>query len=181
MADRTERAAVGRIDLAYETFGHEKNAPPLLLIAGLATQLLGWDERFCMQLADNGFRVIRFDNRDIGRSRPSSTTPVFRTLWPYWPRQGGGPRAYTLEDMADDTAGSSTRSGSTRAHVVGASMGGMIAQPRLRPSPPRPKPASIMSTTTAERGMRVGGRAGVAAAQLPRGVGRPIVPCAFTA
>ena len=67
MADRTERATVGRVELAYETFGDIDN-PPLLLIAGLATQMLGWDERLCMQLADNGFRVIRFDNRDIGRS-----------------------------------------------------------------------------------------------------------------
>ena len=58
MADRTERATVGRVELAYETFGDIDN-PPLLLIAGLATQMLGWDEQFCMQLADNGFRVIR--------------------------------------------------------------------------------------------------------------------------
>ena len=67
MADRTERAAVGRIELAYETFG-DTDAPPMLLIAGLATQMLGWDEQFCMQLADKGFHVIRFDNRDVGRS-----------------------------------------------------------------------------------------------------------------
>ena len=114
MADRTERATVGRIELAYETFG-DTDAPPLLLIAGLATQMLGWDERFCMQLADNGFRVIRFDNRDIGQvhsprrcrcsehdglaSRQDEVEPR-RTRWWTWPttplgcstRSGSSPR-----------------------------------------------------------------------------------------
>jgi len=58
MTDRTERAAGGRIELAYEAFG-DTDAPPMVLIAGLATQMLGWDVRFCIRLADNGFRVNR--------------------------------------------------------------------------------------------------------------------------
>jgi len=126
MAERTERATVGRLELAYETFGDIDN-PPLLLIAGLATQMLGWDEQFCMQLADNGFRVIRFDNRDIGLSTHlhDADVPNIRALLL------GGTRSsapYTLVDMADDTAGLIDALGLESAHVVGMSMGGMIAQ-----------------------------------------------------
>ena len=110
MADRTERATVGRVELAYETFGDIDN-PPLLLIAGLATQMLGWDEQFCMHLADNGFRVIRFDNRDIGKSthlHDAGVPNVVALLL-------GATRStvpYTLVDMATPL-GYSTRSGSS--------------------------------------------------------------------
>jgi|SoiMethySBSTD1v2_1073268.scaffolds.fasta_scaffold190288_4 pimeloyl-ACP methyl ester carboxylesterase len=110
MADRTERATIGTVKLAYETFGDDDN-PPLLLIAGLATQMLGWDERFCTQLADNGFRVIRFDNRDIGQSthlHDAGVPNVMALLL-------GATRStvpYTLVDMATPL-GYSTRSGSS--------------------------------------------------------------------
>ena len=145
MADRTERAAVGRIELAYETFG-DTDAPPMLLIAGLATQMLGWDEQFCMQLADKGFHVIRFDNRDVGRSThlDDAGVPNLRAMM-----RGRGRSAapYTLVDMADDTAGLLDALGLESAHIVGMSMGGMIAQQLAISHPHRLRSlTSIMST-----------------------------------
>src|SRR6185437_16378238 len=139
MADRTERATVGRVELAYETFGDIDN-PPLLLIAGLATQMLGWDEQFCMQLADNGFRVIRFDNRDIGLSTHlhDAGVPNIMALLLGATRSAA---PYTLVDMADDTAGLLDALGLESAHIVGMSMGGMIAQQLAISHPaPHPKP-----------------------------------------
>ena len=151
MADRTERAAVGRIELAYETFG-DTGAPPMLLIAGLATQMLGWDERFCMQLADNGFHVIRFDNRDVGRSThlDDAGVPNLRAMM-----RGRGRSAapYTLVDMADDTAGLLDALGLESAHIVGMSMGGMIAQQLAISHPHRVRSlTSIMSTPSRAAG-----------------------------
>ncbi len=150
MADRTERAAVGKIELAYETFG-DPGDPPLLLIMGLATQMLGWDERFCMQLADHGFHVIRFDNRDIGLSthlHEAGVPNVWRLLGATMPAA-----PYTLVDMADDTAGLLDALGLESAHVVGASMGGMIAQQLAIGHPHRVRSlTSIMSTPSREVG-----------------------------
>lgn len=151
MADRNQRAAVGRIELAYETFG-DTDAPPMLLIAGLATQMLGWDEQFCMQLADNGFRVIRFDNRDVGRSThlDDAGVPNLRAMM-----RGRGRSAapYTLVDMADDTAGLLGALGLESAHIVGMSMGGMIAQQLAISHPHRARSlTSIMSTPSRAAG-----------------------------
>ncbi len=151
MADRTERAAVGRIELAYETFG-DTDAPPMLLIAGLATQMLGWDEQFCMQLADKGFHVIRFDNRDVGRSThlDDAGVPNLRAMM-----RGRGRSAapYTLVDMADDTAGLLDALGLESAHIVGMSMGGMIAQQLAISHPHRVRSlTSIMSTPSRAAG-----------------------------
>jgi pimeloyl-ACP methyl ester carboxylesterase len=149
MADRTERATVGRLKLAYETSGDADN-PPLLLIAGLATQMLGWDERFCMQLADNGFRVIRFDNRDIGQSthlRDAGVPNVMALLL-------GASRStvpYTLVDMASDTAGLLDALGLESAHVVGMSMGGMIAQQLAISHPHRVRSLTSMMSTPSRK------------------------------
>lgn len=96
--------------LEYDTFG-DPTAPPLLLIGGLGTQLITWDEEFCELLAAKGFWVIRFDNRDAGLST--------------WMDGGAG---YTLADMAADALGLLDALGIRAAHVVGASMGGFIAQ-----------------------------------------------------
>lgn len=116
---------VGRgITLCYETFG-ESSAPPLLLIMGLGTQMIGWPEQFCEQLAGRGFYVVRFDNRDIGRSTwvqgrpPSLRQLITRRI---------DPVVYTLGDMAEDARGLLRELELEPAHVVGASMGGMIAQ-----------------------------------------------------
>ena len=118
------RAKANGIELEYETFG-DRAAEPLLLVAGLSQQLIGWDDDFCSQLADRGFHVIRFDNRDCGLSTwmeeagPADIAAAF----------SGNPKpAYQLDDLADDAVGLLDALGIGAAHVVGASMGGFIAQ-----------------------------------------------------
>lgn len=132
------------ITLAYQTFG-DPDDRPLLLIMGLATQMLGWHEEFCGLLVDEGFYVIRFDNRDIGLSTHlrDAGMPNLQKLFTE-PRSTA---AYTLEDMADDTAGLLDALGIEAADVVGASMGGMIAQVLAARHPERVRSlTSIMST-----------------------------------
>ncbi len=116
---------VGDIDICYETFGEPEN-PAILLIMGLGTQMLAWHEDFCTQLADRGYFVVRHDNRDIGRSTrlDGAPTPTLLQLARRDPRGA----AYTLADMSGDSVGVLDHLGIERAHVVGASMGGMIAQ-----------------------------------------------------
>ena len=123
MAEQTCR--VGDVDIAYETFGEPSN-PALLLVMGLATQMIAWHEDFCAELAGRGFHVIRFDNRDVGRSSAMRDLPVptLRQLALRSKKAAG----YTLSDMAADAVGLLDQLGIERAHVVGASMGGMIAQ-----------------------------------------------------
>ena len=138
-------ATVGDLNLCYETFG-DSGDPALLLIMGLATQMLGWNEDFCRQLADRGFFVIRFDNRDIGRSTRLDSVPPPKPVELLTRRLKRVP--YTLNDMADDAAGLLDALGIDRAHVVGASMGGMIAQSLAARRPERVRSlVSIMSTT----------------------------------
>jgi pimeloyl-ACP methyl ester carboxylesterase len=136
---------VGRgITLCYETYGDPAD-PPIVLVMGLATQMIAWHEDFCEQLAERGFYVVRFDNRDIGRSthldfRP----PTLRQML----RRRVGPQQYSLSDMAEDTAGLMRELGIAPAHVVGASMGGMIAQVLAAEHPETVRSlTSIMSTT----------------------------------
>ncbi len=122
-------APANGIRLCYQTFG-DPSHPPLLLIMGLAVQMIVWDDDFCEMLAARGFRVIRFDNRDIGKSTtfPQARAPSFVELLF---SQATGLRfrvPYTLRDMAADSAGLLDALGVASAHVVGASMGGMIAQ-----------------------------------------------------
>jgi pimeloyl-ACP methyl ester carboxylesterase len=113
------------IDLAYDSFGDD-SAPAILLISGLGTQMIRWTEPFCMTLAAQGFRVIRFDNRDSGRSTHFAHVPApdFNAMM-----AGTMPiAAYTLDDMAADALGLLDAMGIERAHLIGRSMGGMIAQ-----------------------------------------------------
>jgi pimeloyl-ACP methyl ester carboxylesterase len=116
---------VGRgVTLCYETFGDPAN-PTALLVMGLGTQMVAWHEDFCLQLADRGLHVVRFDNRDIGRStHMKGRAPTIRQLLTRSKRAA----RYTLRDMADDAAGLLEELELAPAHVVGASMGGMIAQ-----------------------------------------------------
>jgi pimeloyl-ACP methyl ester carboxylesterase len=118
-------AQVGPIKLCYETFG-DPSATPMLLVMGLASQMVIWDDEFCEQLAERGFWVIRFDNRDIGRSTILRENPPPKT-WQLMVRDKRG-ASYKLDDMADDAVGLLDHLGVERAHVVGVSMGGMIAQ-----------------------------------------------------
>ena len=138
-------AKVGELELCYETFG-SSDAPPMLLIMGLASQMLLWDERFCEQLASRGFFVIRFDNRDIGRSSHlrGAITP---TRWQLVRRSPKG-AAYPLDEMAQDAVGLLDHLEIRAAHIVGVSMGGMIAQILAINHPDRILSlVSIMSTT----------------------------------
>jgi pimeloyl-ACP methyl ester carboxylesterase len=137
-------ADLGEITICYETFGDPGN-PTLLLIMGLATQMIAWHEDFCGQLADAGFHVVRFDNRDAGRSTHIKARPptVGQLL-----RRSTKPATYTLADMAGDAVGLLDHLGVERAHVVGASMGGMIAQTLAARHPERVLSlVSIMSNT----------------------------------
>jgi pimeloyl-ACP methyl ester carboxylesterase len=120
---------VNGIELAWDSFGNETDEA-ILLIAGLGTQMIRWTVLFCEELAAQGFRVIRFDNRDTGRSTHFNACPppdfgaLVATLM-----AGRRPDVpYTLDDMAADAIGLLDTLGIQRAHVVGRSMGGMIAQ-----------------------------------------------------
>ena len=138
-------ARVGDLTLCYETFGDRRD-PALLLVMGLATQMIAWPDDFCRELAGRGFFVIRYDNRDIGRSSRLDGHPPPRPV-ELITRRIKRP-AYTLDDMADDAAGLLDALDVDRAHVVGASMGGMIAQVLAARHPGRVLSlASIMSTT----------------------------------
>jgi len=140
-----------KIDIAYERIG-DSGAPPVLLIQGLAAQLLGWPDGFCKALVGRGFQVIRFDNRDAGRSSHITDAPA-----PDLPAALRGDLAsvsYTLSDMAADTVGLLDVLGIESAHLVGASMGGAIAQTAAIEHPHRVRSLSSMMSTTGD--MRVG-------------------------
>ena len=120
----------GDIELHYEDLGNETD-PAVLLIMGLGAQLTLWHNDFCGKLVRRGYRVIRFDNRDVGLSSKLHGQWIGGSLIPKLLKSFLGLRGeavYTLEDMADDAAAVLDHLGIERAHVVGASMGGMIAQ-----------------------------------------------------
>ncbi|MGY1809297.1 alpha/beta hydrolase [Blastococcus sp. SYSU D00669] len=126
--------AVGGVDLCFDAFGARED-PTMLLIMGMGFQLVHWPEEFCRRLAAEGFRVVRFDNRDAGRS---AHLPGHR---------------YTLDDMADDAAGLLDALGVDSAHIVGASMGGMIAQVMAVRHPDRVRSLASLMSTTGRRGV----------------------------
>ena len=137
------------ITLCYDAFGDPAD-PPLVLIMGLATQMIVWDEDFCKALARRGCYVIRFDNRDIGLStklaepRPPSLADVLLTAV----TRSNLRARYTLRDMANDTLGLFDALGIASAHVVGISMGGAIGQELAIHYPARIRSlTSIMSST----------------------------------
>ena len=135
------------ITIEYETIGDPADQP-LLLVMGLGAQLISWPDDFCAQLAGRGFHVIRYDNRDVGLSSKIEDGPA-----PALGAALGGDASsasYRLADMADDAAGLLDALGIASAHVVGVSMGGMIAQTLAIQHPDRVRSlCSIMSTTGA--------------------------------
>jgi pimeloyl-ACP methyl ester carboxylesterase len=118
------RLKANGIEIEYETFGDPKSVP-LLLVGGLGSQLLSWDEEFCEQLRDRGFFVIRYDNRDVGLSTKFEAAGEPDLLAAFG---GNADPAYHLDDLADDAVGVLNALGIDAAHVVGVSMGGFIAQ-----------------------------------------------------
>lgn len=138
------------ITIAYETFG-AADADPLILIMGLGTQMIAWPDALCSDLADRGHYVVRFDNRDVGLSThlthvraPNLTDLALR-------RQ---PPAYTIDDMADDAASLLDALGLASAHVVGASMGGFVAQSMAVRHESRVRTLTLIMTSTGSK--RVG-------------------------
>ena len=147
MAEGSVRA--NRIELAYETFGDPAD-PALVLVMGLGLQLIHWDPEFCRRLAAEGFHVVIFDNRDTGLSSKIEGGPR-ANLWAGLLGRAGS-ASYDLQDMAADTAGLLDELEIERAHLAGASLGGMIAQTLAVTHPERVLSlASLMSTTGARR------------------------------
>lgn len=139
------RAQANGIELEYETFGDPAD-PAILLIMGLGVQLLGWQEEFCETLAQRGFFVIRYDNRDVGLSSKIEDAPVPDVMGLMAGDTSSA--SYTVNDMADDAAGLLDALGIEAAHMVGVSMGGMIGQALAINHPDRVLSlTSIMSTT----------------------------------
>jgi pimeloyl-ACP methyl ester carboxylesterase len=160
-------ASANGITIAYETIG-DNGAPPLLLVMGLGMQLVAWDDELCRLLADRGFLVIRFDNRDVGLSTKfagagsvSVQDIVMRNL---------RSAPYTLQDMAADSAGLLDALGHSSAHLVGVSLGGMIAQTLAIQRPARVRSlTSVMSTTGNPNVGQPTPAAALALVTLPRG------------
>jgi pimeloyl-ACP methyl ester carboxylesterase len=138
-------ASVNDVDLYYETYGADSD-PPLLLVCGIGMQMVSWSPEWCDAVVAKGYLVLAFDNRDAGLSTHfvASGIPDFVALL-----QGREANiAYHLEDMADDAAGLLDALGISSAHVVGISMGGMIAQQLAISHPENVRSlCSIMSTT----------------------------------
>jgi pimeloyl-ACP methyl ester carboxylesterase len=150
---RSGSATTGDLKLYYEDMG-DIDDPPVLLIMGLGAQLVLWRTAFCEKLVSAGLRVIRYDNRDVGLStkteHPGSGQPLVTRLIRSWlglPSQA----AYTLEDMADDAAALLGHLDIEHAHVVGASMGGMIAQIFAARFPERAKTLAIIFSSNNHR------------------------------
>lgn len=142
---RATNVGPSKIEIAYERLG-DPAATPVLLIMGLGTQLIGWADDFCNELVRRGLHVIRFDNRDVGESTHMHHAPL-----PNLPAAMGGDYStatYRLTDMAADAVGLLDVLGIESAHVVGASMGGFIAQTMAIEHPQRVRSlTSIMSST----------------------------------
>ncbi len=145
------RASANGIELEYESFG---DGPPVVLVMGIGCQLILWPDGFCEALAARGYRVVRFDNRDVGLSTKlhSLGVPPVRELLARSMLGLPVEAPYDLGDMADDTVGLLDALGIDRAHVVGASMGGMIAQTMALQHPHRL--ASMTSVMSSPGGRR---------------------------
>lgn len=138
---------VNKVALAYDVTG-AADAPALLLVMGFGTQMTSWPDGFRQGLVDAGFRVVRFDNRDAGLSQKFSGIPAPRDVLAAVAEGRAPGIPYTLDDMADDAAALLDALGIASAHVLGASMGGMIAQLLALRHPGKVRSlVSVMSTT----------------------------------
>ena len=143
------KANVNNIEIEYETIG-DPISKPLLLIAGLGSQLLAWSDEMCESLANHGFFVIRFDNRDVGLSTKfeDAGLPNFVEINSAYARGEIPEVPYTLEDMTDDAIGVLDALNIDKVHVCGASMGGMIAQILAYKHPSRVLSLTVIMSTT---------------------------------
>ena len=152
------------IDIEYDDFGSPDD-PSLLLIMGLTAQMTAWDERFCQQIASAGFHVVRFDNRDVGLSTRITDGPVPDVMCSF--AGDHSTASYTLADMAADAAGLLDVLGLAPAHVVGASMGGMIAQELAIGHPDKVRSLCSIMSTTGDRSVGQASAAAVGALMQP--------------
>lgn len=146
--ERARHVGPAAIEIAYQRLG-SPDAPPVLLIMGVAAQLIHWPETFCQALVNNGLQVIRFDNRDSGLSTHLTDAPT-----PNLPSVLAGDyssASYTLSDMAHDAVGLLDHLGIGQAHIVGASMGGQTAQIVAIEHPHRVRSLVSMMSTTGDR------------------------------
>ncbi len=146
-------ASANGVTICYQTFG-EKSDPPMLLVMGLGAQMVQWDDGFCERLAARGYWMIRFDNRDIGKSSKIDLPP-YDLAQSFAAVSAGRPVAapYLLKDMAADAIGLMDFLHIESAHVVGASMGGMIAQEVAIRWPERVLSLTSIMSTTGEYGL----------------------------
>ena len=145
-----QRLAANGLEIAYQTFGDPAH-PPMVLVMGLGTQMLGWPEALCRDLAAQGFYVVRFDNRDSGESTHLVELGTPDVVKVALHRQRA---LYAIEDMATDTMAFIDALGLGRVHLIGASMGGFIAQAVAVRAPSRLASLTLFMTSTGSR--RVG-------------------------
>ena len=143
----TQYAASNGLKIAYETFGDTTN-PPVLLIMGLGTQMIAWPDELCRQIADRGHWVIRFDNRDAGLSTHLDELPAPKPRDLLLRRRNP---PYKVSDMAADAVGLLDALDIDSAHIVGASMGGFIAQTVAGKYPRRVRSLTLIMTSTGSR------------------------------
>lgn len=146
---RMPKTTFNNVEIEYETIG-DPNSKPLLLIAGLGSQMYAWSDEMCNNLANNGFFVIRFDNRDVGLSTKfgDAGMPDFTEINTAYARREKPKVPYTLEDMVNDAVRILDTLKIDKAHICGASMGGIIAQVFAYKHPSRVLSLAIIMSTT---------------------------------
>ncbi|EPL06391.1 alpha/beta fold hydrolase [Pseudomonas sp. CF161] len=150
----TQRVELEQVSLAYQSIGRASD-PALLLVMGLGGQLIHWPDEVVVALCQQGFRVIRYDNRDVGlstwRQVPDSANLTFEVLRYKLGLPVAAP--YTLTDMADDALGLMNALHIEQFHVLGASMGGMIAQHLAAMAPQRVESLTLIMTSSGAEGL----------------------------
>ncbi len=150
----TQRVDLEQVSLAYQSIGRASD-PALLLVMGLGGQLIHWPDEVVVALCEQGFRVIRYDNRDVGlstwRQAPASANLTFEVLRYKLGLPVAAP--YTLTDMADDALGLMDGLHIQQFHVLGASMGGMIAQHMAAMAPQRVESLTLIMTSSGAEGL----------------------------